>query len=174
MFPLLELAVQEAQAQAGRTGQGQCGQYGVYPDVVDDDLVVHQATVHVDGPVQSGDVALVAPGHGGQHGGRGRGRGRGRGGGDRLRRDRGAGGGRHQRRRFHGVRAVRRLRGQDHIESNDTTRLITRGRFSWTRRATGDPQPMRNLWMENVSDQVCHRLPTINSKKKLYSYSIRF
>lgn len=77
MFPLLEFAVQEAQAQARGARQRQRRKYRVDPDVVDDDLVVHQPAVHVDGPVRA--VALMtAADHGRDHGRGGRG--------DRLRR----------------------------------------------------------------------------------------
>lgn len=77
VFPLLDLAVQETQAHASGARQGQRGQYGVDPDVVDDNLVVHEPAVHVDGPAVRA-VALAVADHRGGHG-------RGRGGrGDRL------------------------------------------------------------------------------------------
>lgn len=41
MFPLLDFAVQEAQADASGARQSQRGQDGVDPDVIDDDLIVH-------------------------------------------------------------------------------------------------------------------------------------
>lgn len=96
LFPLLELAVQEAQANARGAGQRECGQYGVDPDVVDDDLVVHQPAVHVDGAVSP--VALAVARHSG------RGRGSGRCGGNRLRCGRGSGG--RQQCRVHGLCGV--------------------------------------------------------------------
>lgn len=58
MFPLLDFTIQKAQAHARGTGQGQRGQYGINPDVVDDDLVIHQSPVHVHGPMRA--VALSA------------------------------------------------------------------------------------------------------------------
>lgn len=72
-FPLLEFAVQEAQADARGAGQGQGGQDGVDPDVVDDYLVVHQPAVRVDHPVRA--VPLTFAQHdGGGRAGRGGGR----------------------------------------------------------------------------------------------------
>lgn len=73
MFPLLDFAVQEAKADARGARQSQCGQDGVDPDVIDDDLVVHKPAVHVDCSTMSA-IALDAAGHSGHHGSR-RGRG---------------------------------------------------------------------------------------------------
>jgi len=77
VFPLLDFAVQKAQAYARGARQGQRGQDGVDPDVVDDDLVVHEPAVHVDGPAVRA-VPLAAPDYRGGHGRR-------RGHGDRVR-----------------------------------------------------------------------------------------
>jgi len=69
VFPLLDLAIQETQAHARGARQGQRGQDGVDPDVVDDDLVVHEPTVHIDCSAMR-DIALAAAGHCGGHGSR--------------------------------------------------------------------------------------------------------
>jgi len=77
VFPLLDFAIQEAQTDARGARQSQCGQDGVDPDVVDDDLVVHKSAVHVDCSTVRA-IALDAAGHRGHHGSR-------RGRGDRVR-----------------------------------------------------------------------------------------
>lgn len=84
-FPLLDFAVQEADAQARGARKGQRGQDGVDPHVVDDDLVVHvQPAVHVHRAM--GAVARGAASDHGYHGRGGRGH--------RTGRDRGCGPGR--------------------------------------------------------------------------------
>lgn len=110
MFPLLELAVQEAHTHARGARQCQRGQYGVDPHVVDHDLVVHESPVDVDGSVRAVPLTTAAQHRGGSHGyGGGPGRG------DCSRHDRGSS---DQRRRFHERSVYWLLRGNGVLLKN--------------------------------------------------------